>query len=226
VNIIFSDNHILVLNKPAGLSILPDGWDQDSPYLVKQLEEQFGKIWVVHRLDKVTSGVMVFAHTAEAHRELNRQFEHHQAEKIYRVIALGAPEWDEKIARQPLRVNVGHKHRTIVDIKSGKPSETRFKVLERFPSYSLLEARPVTGRTHQVRVHAFALGYPLLGDRLYGASESELIARPALHACSLTLSLPQTDHWSLDSDHWSLKTFTAPYPEDFEIALKQITYSE
>lgn len=210
MDLLHLDDQVLVLNKPAGLSVLPEGWDRDAPYLVKILEQEYEKIWVVHRLDKVTSGVMVFARTAEAHRALNRQFELHQAEKIYHAIATGVPAWDEKTARHPLRVNVGHKHRTAVDARTGKPSETRFRILKRYPAHVLLEARPVTGRTHQVRAHAFALGYPLLGDVLYSAPETGLIARPALHAYSLTIQL-ETE-----------KTFTAPYPDDFAHTLQRL----
>lgn len=213
MNILYSDDAILLLDKPAGLSVLPDGWEKDSNYLVKMLEAQFGKIFIVHRLDKTTSGIMVFARTAEAHRNLNIQFETHDAKKIYRAIATDNPNWNEKIAKHPLRVNVGHKHRTMVDDKNGKPSETRFKVLKRYPDYVLLEAELMTGRTHQIRVHAYALGHPLLGDILYSAPETNLIARPALHAYSLAFTHPTTRE---------KVSFTAAYPLDFEAALKNI----
>jgi RluA family pseudouridine synthase len=214
LELLYSDEHILILNKPAGLPVLPEGWDKDAPYLVKILEEQFEKLWVVHRLDKFTSGVIVFARTAEAHRALNIQFDKHDTEKIYHAITVGVPAWSEKIAKHPLRVNVGHKHRTMVDHKNGKHSETDFKVLKRYQANALLEARPMTGRTHQIRVHAFVLGYPLLGDVLYSAPESDLIARPALHAYSLTFTHPESG---------SRVTFTAPCPSDFQLALKRLT---
>ncbi len=212
-DLIRKDSAILVINKPAGLPVLPDGWERDSDFLVKQLEAEYGKIWVVHRLDKITGGVMVFARTPEAHRALSLQFEGHQSEKVYHAIAVGLPDWNEKVARHPLRINVGHKHRTAADSRNGKPSETRFEVLNRFAEYVLLEARPMTGRTHQIRVHAYAFGHPLLGDVLYGAPETDLIARPALHAYSLTFAHPQTGE---------RLTFTAPYPADFETALREI----
>ena len=207
------DGQVIVLNKPAGLSVLPDGWEKDSPYLVKMLEEEYGKLWMVHRLDKTTSGVMIFARSAEAHRALNMHFDQHGARKIYHAIAVDNPKWEEKIAKHPLRVNVGHKHRTMVDDKNGKPSETRFKVLKRYADLVLLEAELMTGRAHQIRVHAYALGHPLLGDILYSAPETNLILRPALHAYSLSFNHPTT--------HERL-TFTAPYPQDFEDALEII----
>ncbi len=120
MKILYEDEHLLIVDKPAGLSVLPDGWEKDSQYLVKMLEEHYGKIFIVHRLDKITSGVMVFARNAETHRALNIQFENHQAEKIYHAIVEGNPKWDEKVAKRPLRANVGHKHRTMVDDKNGK----------------------------------------------------------------------------------------------------------
>jgi RluA family pseudouridine synthase len=205
IDIVHTDNSIIVLNKPAGLPVLPDGWEPDAPYLVKMLEEDHGKIWVVHRLDKVTSGVIVFARTAEAHRELNRQFERHEVEKVYQAFVEDIPPWDEHIARHMLRTNVGHKHRTIVDHKRGRNSETHFKVLKRGQTGALLEAHPKTGRTHQIRVHLSALGFPILGDVLYGAQETDLITRPALHALSLTFTHPNSGE---------RVTYSAPLPND------------
>lgn len=226
MKIIFQDANILVIDKPAGVPVLPDGWAKDSSYLVKMLEDDFGRIFIVHRLDKVTSGVMVFARDAESHRALSIQFENHEVEKLYHAIVEGTPAWDEKTAKHPLRVNVGHKHRTAVDARNGKPSETRFRVLKRYqagaasargtnaehgPSAALIEASPLTGRTHQVRAHARALGHPLLGDILYGAQATAAIARPALHAVSLTFTHPVSNE---------RLRFTAEYPQDFATALK------
>jgi tRNA pseudouridine32 synthase/23S rRNA pseudouridine746 synthase len=207
------DVSLLIINKPAGIPVLPDGWEPDAPYLVQQLEAEFAKLWVVHRLDKVTSGVMVFARTAEAHRALNTQFEKHTAQKVYHALCNGVPKWDEHIARHPLRINVGHRHRTVVDHSKGKKSETHFKVLHRYESCGLLEAVPSTGRTHQVRVHAYALGYPMVGDILYSAPSTDLIARPALHALSLTLTHPDTGQ---------RMTFETSYPADFAQAILKL----
>ena len=187
------DDYIIVINKPADLPVLPDGWEPDAPYLRQLLEEEFGQqIWVVHRLDKITSGVIVFARTAEAHRELNRQFERHEVEKVYQAIVEGVPPWDEHTARHMLQTNVGRKHRTVVVHKRGKNSETEFKVLKRGQAQALIEAHPKTGRTHQIRVHLSALGFPILGDTLYGAPETDLITRPALHAYSIAFIHPDS----------------------------------
>jgi RluA family pseudouridine synthase len=213
MNILYSDNALLVLDKPAGLPVLPDGWEKDAPYLVKRLEAEFGRVYIVHRLDKTTSGVMVFARTAEAHRALNLQFEGRETDKVYHAIVEGNPNWNERTARFPLRADVGKKHRTAVDEKRGKPSETRYRVLKRYQDWALVEAQPLTGRTHQVRVHAYALGHPLLGDLLYGASETDLIGRPALHAYSLAFTHPVTG---------GRLTFKTEPPEDFVSALRRL----
>ncbi|MGC1376691.1 MAG: RluA family pseudouridine synthase [Anaerolineales bacterium] len=241
MNILYQDDAILLIDKPAGLPVLPDGWDADAPYLLKLLDELVGRgstltgtrpdvgrgsgdprqrLWVVHRLDKITSGVMVFARTAAAHRALNLQFERHEAQKVYHAICVGAPAWDEHTARHKLRVNVGHSHRTVVDNGKGVPAETHFTVLKRYEGlapvggYGLLASRPATGRTHQIRVHAYALGHPLVGDILYSAPQTDLIARPALHAFSLTITHPLTNE---------RLTFEAPYPDDFARALARLT---
>lgn len=213
MDIIHLDDHIIVLNKPAGLSVLPEGWDPDAPYLRQMLEDEYKQIWVVHRLDKVTSGVMVFAQTAEAHRELNRQFERHEVEKVYLAIVEGVPPWDERTARHMLQTNVGRKHRTVVVNKQGKNSETEFKILKRGQEHTLVEAHPKTGRTHQIRVHLSALGFPILGDTLYGASDTDLLARPALHAGLLSFSHPGS------GKHVS---FQVNPPNDFLQTLKQL----
>ncbi|MBM3124158.1 MAG: RluA family pseudouridine synthase [Chloroflexi bacterium] len=213
MDVIYEDEFLIVVDKPAGLPVLPEGWQKDAPYLVRLLEEQHPKIWVVHRLDKATSGVMLFALNAEVHRHLSLQFESHRVEKRYHAILHGAPAWVEKTTRYPLRVNVGHKHRTVVDDHKGVRAETHFKVLECHPQHALVEAMPVTGKTHQIRVHAYALGYPVLGDELYGTLKTDWIDRPALHSHSLKFHHPSTDETLI---------FQAPYPPDFLAALKRI----
>jgi RluA family pseudouridine synthase len=210
MEIVFSDETLLVVNKPAGLSTLAEGWERDAPYLKKMLEERFDRVWVVHRIDKSTSGIVVFALTPDAHRNLSVQFEKHRVEKKYHALLNGAPKWDGKIAKFPLRMNVGHKHRTMVDDRNGVRAETRFKILERWQGSAWVEAMPLTGRTHQIRVHAYALGHPLVGDVLYSAPETTVISRPALHAFSLTFTHPASGERA---------TFRAGHPDDFHAAL-------
>jgi RluA family pseudouridine synthase len=213
MEILYEDQFLLIVNKPAGLSVLPDGWEKDSEYLVRMLEEKYGKIFIVHRLDKITSGVMVFARDTETHRVLNTQFENHEAQKTYHAIVEGNPKWEQKVARHPLRANVGHKHRTVVDDKNGKPSETRFRVIKRYPESALVEAKPMTGRTHQIRVHAYALGHPLVEDILYGARDRYGLPHPMLHAQSLSFIHPATKE---------RVKFSAPHPADFEEAMERL----
>src|SRR5512139_1898643 len=120
MEVLYSDGSVIVVNKPAGLSVLPEGWDKNASYLVKILEKTFPKIWVIHRIDKVTSGVIILALTAEAHRDPNIQFEKHQVEKKYHAIANGLPAWEEKVTKHSIRINVGHKHRNVIDPVGGK----------------------------------------------------------------------------------------------------------
>lgn len=215
MDVIYEDEFLIVVDKPAGLPVLPEGWQKEAPYLVRLLDAEHPRIWVVHRLDKTTSGVILFAVTAEAHRHLSLQFETHRVEKRYHAILQGAPPWVEKTARRPLRVNVGRRHRTIIDDRKGVRAETHFKVLECLPQHALVEAMPVTGKTHQIRVHAYALGYPVLGDTLYGTIKTDRINRPALHSHSIKFQHPSTGETLV---------FQAPYPPDFSEALRRIRF--
>ena len=220
LTVIFSDEHIVVVDKPAGLPTLPDGYDKAAAHLAQVLAPQFGRIWIAHRLDRGTSGVMVVARTAEAHRSLNMQFDGREVRKAYHALVVGEPPWEEYAVRFPLRPDGDRKHRTVVDHGKGKPAVTHLRVLERYDAYALVEARPETGRTHQIRAHLAALRLPVLGDALYGgAGVSEAGAagprldRTALHAQSLAFSHPATEQ---------PLSFEAPYPPDFARALAAI----
>jgi RluA family pseudouridine synthase len=211
--LLFQDEALLVVSKPAGLPTLVDGYHPEAPYLVGLLKGTYGPLWVVHRLDRGTSGVILFARTAEAHRALNRAFEKRQVLKTYHALAQGEPTWESRTVRLPLRADGDRRHRTIVDHKGGKPAETDLSVLERFHSHALLQAIPRTGRPHQIRAHLAALGHPLACDALYGGAPLEGLDRPALHACSLKLPHP------LSGEEIE---FTAPYPEDLDQALQRM----
>jgi RluA family pseudouridine synthase len=209
--VIYNDEQILAAAKPAGMDAVPGGWTHDTPSLLERLEDEYGRLWIVHRLDKGTSGLIVFARTPEAHRTLSLLFETRAVSKTYHAIVNGCPAWTEHTARHLLRANVGHSHRTVVDPSHGKPSKTAFRLLERFKNTSLLEAAPHTGRTHQIRAHLSALGFPVLADTLYHAPATDLIGRPALHAYSLA--------FEFENKPFSM---TAPYPEDFKQALNKL----
>jgi len=222
MEILFIDENVLVVNKPAGLAVLPDGWDPATPFLTHILEQEHGRVWTVHRIDKVTSGVLVFARNPETHRDLSLQFERHEVVKLYHAVAIGVPAWEDRVAAHPLRSGVGHRHRTIVDTEYGKSAKTHFHVMRRGANHALLQAEPTTGRTHQIRAHAYALGFPLLGDPLYGAGPSPLIDRPALHACSLRFRYAAGKSIEPLAAGAELVTFEAPYPADFLAVLDQL----
>lgn len=211
--VLWADEALLVVDKPAGLPTLVDGYHPEAPFLVGWLKSVYDPLWVVHRLDRDTSGALVFARSAEAHRSLNTQFERRQASKCYHALALGDPSWEEKTVDLPLQVDGDRRHRTVVDTRRGKASLTRLRILERFKGCFLVEATPLTGRTHQIRAHLAAVGHPIATDRLYGGEPQSWIDRLALHALSLTLFHPTTGEQM---------TFQTPYPGDFSSALEQM----
>ena len=212
--IIYKDEALLVIDKPAGLLSLPDGHDPAKPHLRSILEPDYGRLWIVHRLDRETSGVMVLARNEDAHRDLNNQFSERQVSKVYHALVLGNPGWDEKVVELPLRSNVGRRGRTMVDLKKGKDAITHYRVLERFDDVTKVEARPKTGRSHQIRVHLYSIGHPVLSDPLYGSGHrSAWAGRLALHAFSLDICYPQTGERVV---------FETPYPSDFATTIQNL----
>ena len=222
------DDTVIVINKPAGLLVLPDRFDKTLINLYELLKETFGTIFVVHRIDRETSGVVLFAKTAEAHVFLNTAFERRQVEKIYRAIVIGSPNADSGCIDLSIAENEHGVRKMRIDTKNGKEAITDYKVIEKFNGYALVEAKPHTGRTHQIRVHLSAIGLPILADRLYSNSgwfflssikrnyksnedEKPLLARTALHAFSLSFIHPTTGE-KMSSE--------APMPKDMETVLK------
>ena len=228
--ILHADDSVLVVNKPAGLPALPDGYNPEVPYLRSVLEPDYGRLWVVHRLDKETSGVMVLARSPQAHRALNTQFQERQTGKVYHALVIGSPDWAERLIDAPLMPNGDRRHRSVIS-EQGKPAVTLFRVLEKFAGYSLVEAQPRTGRTHQIRAHLASLRTPIVADGLYGdgqgiflsalkpgyrggeAGERALLGRLGLHAWSLAFAHPLSGEQVC---------FIAPYPKDFQAALQQL----
>jgi tRNA pseudouridine32 synthase/23S rRNA pseudouridine746 synthase len=216
--ILYADPTILVINKPAGLRTIPDGYHPELPTVQSVLTSTWGRLFIVHRLDKDTSGVLLLARDADTHRALDRQFAERQVHKTYRGLCLGVPNWQRTEIDLPLRVNGDRSHRTVVDSVHGKDAHTLVRLLQVFDGFSLIEAAPSTGYTHQIRAHLSALGFPLLGDPLYhlppqrrgqpfDAQRFLSFPRTALHAAALTFVHPRED---------AEMTFRAPDPADFD----------
>jgi len=195
--VMFMDDSLVVVNKPAGLLSVPDGYDPSLPHIRSVLEPFLGKLWMVHRLDKETSGLMILARDAEAHRELNRQFREHEPIKHYLAEVAPMPSWNEMSVDAPLKVNADRAHRTRVDFVKGKPARTDFLVRRREENWAELDCTLHTGITHQIRAHLYHLGLGILGDSLYQPPQFKAVSKPEanrmmLHASELTFSHPKT----------------------------------
>ena len=182
------DDDVVAVNKPEGVAAVPER-AHDTTCLAWQVSQALGAaVLPVHRLDKNVSGVILFARHEAAHRFLNTAFERREVRKTYLAVVHGAPVPDEGIVDRPIR-EFGS-GRMGVDPR-GKPSATGFRVRERFGAYALVEAQPHTGRRHQIRVHLYALGHPIVGDPRYGDTAAQKrYPRLMLHAAGIALALP------------------------------------
>lgn len=243
LNILFEDEHLLVLDKPSGLLVSPDRYDPARPNLMKLLHEGVRRAapWArdrgityianAHRLDFETSGVLLLAKSRAVLVALADQFGADKPVKVYAALVQGGPaaasfRVDAKLAPHPAKPGLFR-----VDARRGKKAFTAFEVRERFAGYTLVECRPTTGRTHQIRVHLRSARLPIVGDDLYGGhslflsslkpnyrfkrdrEERPLIGRVALHAESLTLRHPITT---------AELTVAAPWPKDLSVAVKYL----
>lgn len=186
--LIYQDNHLLVVNKPAGLLAVPGKGEDKQDCLSARLQKEFPDALVVHRLDMATSGLMVFACGAMMQRLLSNMFRDRKVEKRYVAVVAGrlAPESGE--VDLPIAADWPNRPLRKIDAELGKSSLTRYRLLELDVAASRVELEPFTGRTHQLRVHMAAIGHPILGDALYGDESSA--PRLLLHASSLSFAHP------------------------------------
>jgi 23S rRNA pseudouridine1911/1915/1917 synthase len=228
--ILYEDVDILVIDKPAGLVVHSDGRTEE-PTLSDWVLEKYPTLkdvggmhtldsgryapraGILHRLDRETSGVIVIAKNDETFYFIQRQFLDHSIQKVYNAIVFGKLEQKEGIIDLPIgRSRSDFRKWTTGEDARGtlRPALTEYRVLKESEEFSLLELRPKTGRTHQLRVHLLALRHPIICDSRYESPCVLGFTRLALHASTLTLKLPSAE----------VRTFTAPLPPDFTTALK------
>lgn len=228
LDIIFENDDLVVINKPSGMLTISDRAQSIS--LRDVLNQKYGKIFTVHRLDRDTSGVVLFAKNEETHRYFSLLFEKRKVEKFYQGVVVGNPLNDEGKIDAPIAEHPFIKGKMIIN-KHGKESLTTYKVIEHHNFYSLVEFKLHTGRTHQIRIHSKNIGHPIACDPLYGEGEpimlsaikkkyklskleedeKPIISRLALHSNKLILELPDGE----------IKTFIAPLPKDFQALMNQ-----
>jgi RluA family pseudouridine synthase len=242
-SIIYEDEFIIAVNKSSGVAVSPDRWDDSIEHLDKLvgtfLEERDNgstttggrRIFTVHRIDRDTSGVVVFAKDEASHRFLSQAFEDRQVQKRYIAIVHGRPVWKEADCDLPLVPNGNKLHHTTIDKYHGKKSLTRFRFVLSAGNYSVIEALPETGRTHQIRVHLASLGHPVVCDPIYGTikpvllsgikrnwrgdpfEEKPLLDRLGLHAAELIIPSPAAEE---------TLTLKAPLQRDMGALIKQL----
>ncbi|MFR8218309.1 MAG: RluA family pseudouridine synthase [Oscillibacter sp.] len=208
-DIVYEDDDLLVLNKPAGVAMHPKSGDASAPSLAAMLTSYLGEGSVPHfvsRLDKGTSGLLIAAKSGYVHDRLRRALHSSDLRREYRAVAVGRVEPPYGVIDAPIGRAEGSIIRRCVRA-DGLPSLTEYETLQVNDRFTLLRLRPQTGRTHQLRVHMAYLGHPLAGDWLYGTEDKTLIARPALHSYELWFTQPVTGQ----ELH-----FTAPIPQDMQ----------
>jgi 23S rRNA pseudouridine955/2504/2580 synthase/23S rRNA pseudouridine1911/1915/1917 synthase len=230
--IIFEDDDVLVLNKKAGILSIPDRYNDDKINLYTLLTSYRGEIYPLHRLDRDTSGVMIYAKNDIAHKDLSDQFQERTVKKIYLAIVEGRLAEDSGKIETALAQSAYQKDKVVV-VKKGKEAITYFKVLEKFDQHTFIEVDIKTGRQHQIRVHMAHIGHPLSVDKKYGNREAlyaydikkrkfnykqdspirPLLNRHSLHAHKLIISHPTTKEKI---------TFEATLPKDMKAVLNQL----
>lgn len=234
IDIIYEDNDIIVVNKPAFMLSIPDRYHPDKPCVYSSLIKLYGDVFIVHRLDKETSGVMCFARNELAHKLLNEDFLNRRVGKLYLALVSGVMIDPEGVIDLPLLPNPDVPG-TMKVVKRGKAALTTYKVLEQFRDSAFVEIEIHSGRMHQIRVHFKYIGHPLMVDKLYSGTEAiyirdiklkklnvshhderpeqPLISRVTLHASKLELNHPVTGE---------RLTFRADMPKDMRATVNQL----
>ena len=240
--LIYENENIAAFDKSSGIAVSPDRWDLSKERLDKLAAEFLGvnKLYTVHRIDRETSGLVVFAKNSEAHKLLSAAFEGRQVRKRYIAIVHGRPSWGETACDLSLIPNGNKLHLTIIDKYRGKKSLTVFRLLGYAGNYSVLEALPETGRTHQIRVHLAALGHPVVCDEFYGnvkpvllsaikrgwrgdpLEERPLLSRLGLHAEGLTIPAFSVQGQNDNENEPVELVLKAPLPRDMAALIRQM----
>ncbi len=203
--ILYQDARVLAVSKPADQPVIPGRGDVGEPLLQELSRHLKARLYVVHRIDRPASGVVVFAKDPETHRLLSGLFETRRVAKKYLALVAGIPPQDGTI---DAKLRIYGSGRTAADAR-GKPSLTRYKTIERYHEASLVEAFPETGRRHQIRAHLFSIGHPIAGDELYGDKRTAALApRLMLHASEILFK------------GLLFPPFQAPIPADFQGVLE------
>jgi 23S rRNA pseudouridine1911/1915/1917 synthase len=219
LNIIYEDEDLLVVNKPAGLTVHPAP-GHPGHTLVNALLAHLPHLadtgdWlrpgIVHRLDKDTSGLMLVAKNSEAQANLIGQFKSHSVTKAYLALVKGRLTPETGVIEAAIGRDPRHRQKMAI-VEGGREATTEYQVIKYIGGYTLLEVRPQTGRTHQIRVHLGAIGFPVVGDKIYGV-KSPFLSRQFLHACRLGFRLPSTGEYI---------EFKSELPPDLEQALEDI----
>ncbi len=225
--ILFENDEVIVVNKPPYFSSLDDRAGE-STNMLRMGKQYAGDVQLCHRLDKETSGALIFAKNPDSYRSISMQFEHREVKKIYHAIVDGQHKFQDLYVDLPIAI--GAKGQVRIDKAEGKRAETYFSTLELYKHYTLMECRPLTGRMHQIRIHLATQRASITGDDMYGgkpmflskikrsykqsSEETELpiLKRFALHAFSVSFKLLNGEEISIN----------APYPKDFGVAKTQL----
>ena len=192
VDLVYRDDYIAVVNKPSGLLSVPGNQPQYYDSAMSRVKEKYGFCEPAHRLDMATSGILLFALSKAADRELKRQFREREPKKYYQALVWGHVEQDHGVVELPLICDWENRPRQKICFERGKRAVTFYDVLQRYPNNTTrVKLTPITGRSHQLRLHMLALGHPILGDKFYAHPQAKALSpRLCLHAESLQIQHP------------------------------------